>query len=59
LDGRSVDDVPTLDLLRGDMNKSYSNSKHQGTDSEVIIRTFKLASIKAITIDHETHVVEK
>jgi|ERR1035437_8457504 hypothetical protein len=59
LDGKFVDDVPTLDAIRGNMNKVYDNKAHQGVEKEVIIRTFKLSSIKAITIDGETKVVEK
>ena len=58
LNGKFVDSVPILDAIRGDMGKSYSNSKHQGTEGEVIIRTFKLTSIKAVTMDVETHVIE-
>lgn len=59
LDGKFVDSVPVLDAIRNDMSKSYDNKKHQGTDGEVIIRTFKFSSIKGITIDGETKVVEK
>ena len=58
LDNKIVDDVPTLDAIRGDMNKSYSNKKHQGVENEVIIRTFRLSSIKAITMDGKTLIVE-
>lgn len=59
LDGRPVLDIPVLDAIRGDMKAVYSNKKHQGIEKEVIIRTFKLDSIRAITMDGETLVVEK
>lgn len=59
LDNKFVDDIPTVDAIRGDMNKPYSNKAHQGIEKEVIIRTFKLSSIRAITMDGQTHIVEK
>jgi len=59
LDGRPVYDIPILDAIRDDMRAPYSNRKHQGVEHEVIIRTFKLNSIRAITMGGETLVVEK
>ena len=58
IDGKQVLDIPTLDEIKDDL-ASYSNKEHQGVDQEVIIRTYKLSSIKAITLDGETLVVEK
>ena len=54
LDGKFVDSIPLLDAIRGDMKAVYSNAKHQGIEKEVIIRTFALSSIRAITLDGET-----
>lgn len=59
LDGKEVLDVPIVDAIRGDMRAPYNNKAHQGIEKEVIIRTFKLDSIRAITMDGETLVVEK
>jgi hypothetical protein len=59
LNGEEVLDIPTLDSIRGDMRAPYSNKAHQGIEHEVVIRTFKLNSIRAITMDGETLVVEK
>jgi hypothetical protein len=59
LDGVFVDSIPMLAAIMGDMPARYSNAKHQGIEKEVIIRTFKLDSIRAITMDGETLVVEK
>lgn len=58
LDGQQVLDVLLLDDVLGHTRASYSN-KSQGLEKEIIIRTFKLDSIKAITMDGETLVVEK
>ena len=57
-DGLVVDSIPMLDAIKKETYKSNSGSKNQGTESEVIIRTFKLSSIKAVTMDGETHVIE-
>lgn len=59
LDGKHIDDLPTLDLVLGHMRQPYSNKAHQGVDKEIIIRTFKLDSIRAITLDGETLIVER
>jgi hypothetical protein len=58
LDGNQILDAPLLDEVLGHTKATYSN-KSQGTEKEICIRTFKLDSIRAITLDSETLVVEK
>lgn len=58
LDGLQVLDLPILEAIKEDLG-SYSNAEHQGVEKEIVIRTYKLSSIKAITLDGETLVVEK
>ena len=57
INGKFVDSIPVVEAIQNSI-KHYP-SKSQGIEKEVIIRTFKLDSIRAITMDGETLVVEK
>lgn len=57
INGKFVDSIPVVEAIKG--NVRHYPSKSQGTEKEIVIRTFKLDSIKAITMDGETLVVER
>lgn len=61
LDGKFVDHIPLRDQIISFIPAKEGSWAHQGVnaENEVIVRTFKMESIKAITHRGETYVVEK
>jgi hypothetical protein len=58
LDDSPLDDQATLDHLKSFFPDKSSNAEHQGLEEEVILRDYKLESIKAITYGGELTLIE-
>lgn len=57
LDGKQVLDIPELEKISADLPIKYA-SKSQKLEKEIGFKIFKLSSIKAVTVDHATHIVQ-
>lgn len=61
LDGKFVDSIPLLEQIKSFIPAKSESYQHQGVsaENEVVVRTFKMESIKAIVMKGETYIVEK
>jgi len=57
LDGKPCTQSDMITLMKNGLNTDKSSSEQGGLDNKVIIRTYSIESIKAITVNHQKHIL--